>query len=112
MDWRIAYAHERKRVALMVSREDHCLLDLLWRWRRGELEMDIVGVVSNHEPARDEVEALGVPVPPRAGRRGTRSRRPRRSALELLAGHVDLVVLARYMQILSAAIPRAASAAR
>lgn len=38
MDWRIAYAHERKRTALLASRDDHCLLDLLWRWRRGELD--------------------------------------------------------------------------
>src|ERR1700736_1883672 len=40
MSWRIAYAGQRRRVALMASREDHCLLDLLWRNRRGELEMD------------------------------------------------------------------------
>jgi formyltetrahydrofolate deformylase len=41
-------ADERKRVALFASRYDHCLLDLLWRWRRRELEMDVVAVVSNH----------------------------------------------------------------
>ena len=61
MDWRIAYAHERKRVALMASREDHCLLDLLWRHRRGELDMDVTCVISNHELLRSEVETLGVP---------------------------------------------------
>ena len=100
MDWRIAFAHERKRVALMASREDHCLLDLLWRHRRGELEMDVVGVISNHELLRREVEALGVryelvPVSPAS--------KPQAEArvLELLAGNVELVILARYMQILS-----------
>jgi formyltetrahydrofolate deformylase len=99
-DWRIAYAHHRRRVALMASREDHCLLDLLWRHRRGELEMDVVCVVSNHEDLRGEVEALGVPyhcIPV------TRETKPEAEArnLELLSGNAELVVLARYMQILS-----------
>src|SRR5213076_2848849 len=48
MEWRFAYAAERKRMALLASREDHCLLDLLWRRRRGELDTDVVGVISNH----------------------------------------------------------------
>jgi formyltetrahydrofolate deformylase len=61
MDWRIAFAHERKRVVLMASREDHCLLDLLWRYRRGELDMDVACVISNHDLLRADVEALGVP---------------------------------------------------
>jgi formyltetrahydrofolate deformylase len=101
MDWRISYAHHRRRVALMASRADHCLLDLLWRHRRGELEMEIVWVISNHEDLREEVEALGVPflhIPV------TRENKPQAEAraLEALAGAVELVVLARYMQILSA----------
>jgi formyltetrahydrofolate deformylase len=100
MDWRLSYAHERKRVALMASREDHCLLDLLWRHRRGELDMDVTCVISNHQLLRPEVEALGVPyhhIPV------TRDTKPaaEAAALALLAGKVDLVVLARYMQILS-----------
>ncbi len=100
MHWRIAYAHERKRVALMASREDHCLLDLLWRHRRGELAMDIVCVVSNHELYRGEVETLAVPYHHVPVSRETKPAAEARG-LELLAGHVDLVVLARYMQILS-----------
>jgi formyltetrahydrofolate deformylase len=101
MEWRIAYAHERKRVALMASREQHCLLDLLWRHRTGELDMDIVLVISNHADAAREVDALQVPfrhVPVLADRKQDAEER----ALELLAGKVDVVVLARYMQILSA----------
>jgi formyltetrahydrofolate deformylase len=101
MEWRIAYAHERKRVALMASREDHCLFDLLWRQRRGELEMEIECVVSNHDDSREEVEALRVPyhhVPVTAAEKGRAESR----TLELLAGRVDLVILARYMQILTA----------
>jgi formyltetrahydrofolate deformylase len=83
----------------MVSREDHCLSDLLWRWRSGELGADVVAVVSNHPEHASQVEQLGlpfhhVPVKPQA-----RSEAEDR-ALELI-GHVDLLVLARYMQILS-----------
>ncbi len=101
MDWRISYARERRRVALMASREDHCLLDLLWRQRRGELEMDIAGVVSNHEHLRREVESLGVPYHHIPVTRDTKPQAEAR-ALELLAGDAEIVILARYMQILTA----------
>jgi formyltetrahydrofolate deformylase len=101
MDWRFAYASERPRLALLASRDDHCLLDLLWRRRRGELDADIVAVVSNHPDHEADVGGFGVPyhhVPVDPGDRAAAEGR----MLELLAGHVDLVVLARYMQILSA----------
>jgi formyltetrahydrofolate deformylase len=101
MDWRVAYARERRRAALMASREDHCLLDLLWRRRRGELDLDIACVISNHEDLRGEVESLGVPYQHIPVTRETKPQAEAR-ALELLAGDVELVVLARYMQILSA----------
>jgi formyltetrahydrofolate deformylase len=100
MDWRIAYAHERKRVALMASREDHCLLDLLWRYRRGELDMDVICVISNHEALRGDVEALGVPYEFVPVTRETKAE-AESDVLGLVGGSVDLVVLARYMQILS-----------
>ena len=101
MDHRFAEAGERKRVAIMVSREDHCLADLLWRWRSGELEAEVTTVVSNHPDHAETVGMLGVdyhhvPVTEEA-RREAEAR-----ALELLAGRVDLLVLARYMQVLSA----------
>ena len=100
MQWRISHADERKRVALLVSREEHCLLDLLWRWRRGELEAEIVLVASNHPDLEEDVGSFGVPyhhmpVPP------DRKAEAEERLLELLAGRVDLGVLARYMQILS-----------
>jgi formyltetrahydrofolate deformylase len=100
MQWRITHAARRKRVALMVSREDHCLLDLLWRWRRGELDVDIGLVVANHPDLRDQVAQFGVPfehVPVERGRKPEAEARQ----LDMLAGRFDLVVLARYMQILS-----------
>jgi formyltetrahydrofolate deformylase len=100
MDWRLTLGSQRKRVAILVSRYDHCLLDLLWRWRRGELVADIVRVISNHPDLEPEVGGFGLPfthVPVE------KSRKPESEArmLALLAGRVDLVVLARYMQILS-----------
>ena len=61
LEWRLAPADRPKRMAIMASRDDHCLLDLLWRRRRGELDAEIVVVVSNHERHRADVEAFGVP---------------------------------------------------
>lgn len=90
-----------KRVALMVSRYDHCLLDLLWRWRRGELSVDVGAVVSNWTDLEAEVARFGVPyhhVPV------TRESKAVAEAaqLELIGGgQFDLIVLARYMQVLS-----------
>jgi formyltetrahydrofolate deformylase len=100
MDWQMWPSGEPKRVAILVSKSDHCLLDLIWRWRRGQLEADIVLVASNHPDLRGDVEAFGldyhhVPVEPE------RKAEAEERLLELLIGRVDLVVLARYMQILS-----------
>lgn len=100
MDHHFAESSRRKRVAIMVSREDHCLSDLLWRWRNRELGGDLVAVLSNHPDHAEQVESVGVPfhhVPISPDSRGEAERRE----LELLEG-VDLLVLARYMQILSA----------
>ena len=101
MTWRISYTRERRRVGLMASRADHCLMDLLWRNSRGELDMDVICVISNHEDVRPEVEALGVSFLHIPVSRETKPQAEQR-ALEALAGSVDLVVLARYMQVLSA----------
>ena len=100
MQWRMSDARVPKRVAILVSREDHCLLDLLWRRRRGELEIDVPFVASNHADLREDVESFGLAyehVPVEKGRK----REAEQRLLELLRDEVDLVVLARYMQILS-----------
>jgi formyltetrahydrofolate deformylase len=100
MEWRITHAARPKRIAVLVSREDHCLLDLLWRLRRGELHAEIGQVVSNHPDGAEHVAQFGVPyahVPVEPGRKANAEARQ----LDLLAGRFDLVVLARYMQILS-----------
>jgi len=102
MNWRMHYAAHRKRVAILVSRYDHCLAELLWRWGRGELHADIRLIVSNHPDLAVEAERFGVrfehvPVP-RGGKPAAEA-----AMLELLGGGYDLIVLARYMQILSGA---------
>jgi formyltetrahydrofolate deformylase len=100
MDYSFAESGELKRVAIMASQEDHCLSDLLWRWRSGELGADVVAVLSNHERHREQVTSLGLPfhhVPVEAGGKAEAEEK----ALALVEG-VDLLVLARYMQILSA----------
>lgn len=101
MEWRIRWWGERQRVAILVSRHDHCLIDLLWRHRRGELDGDVVAVISNHPDLRGEAQAAGVPYHhvPVEGEEGMARAEAR--MLELLAGEVDVVVLARYMRILS-----------
>jgi formyltetrahydrofolate deformylase len=102
MEWQLTDAGVPKRVAIMVSRYDHCLLDLLWRARRSELELDIGLVISNHADLADQVRAFAVPFVHVPVTRETKAEAERRQ-IELLAGNFDLVVLARYMQVLSGA---------
>jgi formyltetrahydrofolate deformylase len=89
------------RVAIFVSRYDHCLLDLLWRARRGELPVDVVQVVSNHPDLAVDVAAFGVPFMHIPVTRATKPEAEQRQLDLLHARQVDLVVMARYMQILS-----------
>jgi formyltetrahydrofolate deformylase len=102
MDWRIRWWGERQRIAILVSRHEHCLIDLLWRQRRGELDGEVVAVLSNHPDLLGEAQAAGVPYHhvPVEGEQGMAAAEER--MLGLLAGKVDVVVLARYMRILSA----------
>ena len=100
MDFRLTEAAKPKRVALMASTEDHCLLDLLWRNQRGELDMSVVMVIANHPDLADQVRPFGVPFLHVPASRDNRDDAEQRQ-LDLLRGNVDLVVLARYMQILT-----------
>jgi len=101
MEWRIHDSRERTRVLIMVSNFDHCLEDLLYRHRMGELKMDVTAIVSNHvtlQPTamRHNLPYFHLPVTP-----GTKAEQERR-LLELIdSTRTELVVLARYMQILS-----------
>jgi formyltetrahydrofolate deformylase len=100
MEYRFAESGLRKRVAIMVSREDHCLSDLLWRWRSGELDCELTMVISNHAEHADQVAAVGLPFHHVPVTPATRAE-AERQVLELLGDDLDLLVLARYMQILS-----------
>jgi formyltetrahydrofolate deformylase len=100
MAWQMWQGERPKRVAVLVSRYDHCLLDLLWRWRRGELEAEIGLVASNHPDLAGDVEGFGLPYHHIPVEKGAKAEAEER-LLDLLAGNFDLIVLARYMQILS-----------
>ncbi len=101
-EWTLRNAESRLRVVLMVSKQGHCLADLLWRWRAGELSFDLACVISNHEDFREVVEREGipfhwVPIDPKN----------KAAAFEEISAvwkhaRADLVVLARYMQIIPA----------
>jgi formyltetrahydrofolate deformylase len=101
MTWRIAWSDDVDRIALLVSKELHCLQDLLWRWHAGELNAEIPLIISNHPNAGSLADEAGVPflhLPIIDGDRAAQERRIRDALRE---ARVDLVVLARYMQILS-----------
>ncbi len=100
MRWKLTCAAQLKRMAIFVSKADHALQELLWRTHSGELNTDIRMIISNHRDLADIAGTWGIPfhhVPAAA------DTRPEAEAkqLELLGDDVDLVVLARYMQILS-----------
>jgi len=101
MTWQLEDATKRVRVLIAVSKLDHCLQDLLFRWRSGVMPVDIVGVVSNHSDLRSLVEWHKVPFHHLPVTNETRAQQEAQ-ILELISRHqVDLLVLARYMQILS-----------
>jgi formyltetrahydrofolate deformylase len=101
MNWRVAPSSRRPRVALFVSRQDHCLVDLLYRHRSGELACEIAVIVSNHPDAQRHADFYAIPyrvVPVNKENKGEAERQE----LAILQEHrIDLIVLARYMQVLS-----------
>jgi formyltetrahydrofolate deformylase len=104
MSWKLSFSSERRRVALFVSKENHCLYDLLARHEAGDLSVDIAVIVSNHEILRPAAERFGIPF---AHFPITKENRIQQEAaqIEMLGEHrVDTVVLARYMQIISPAL--------
>src|SRR6516225_1165730 len=100
MRWRLTRAADRKRVVIMVSRADHALQEILWRAQGGELRADIRMIVSNHPDAEETAQWWGIPfhyIPVTPQTKGEAEA----AQLGLLKGEADLVILARYMQILS-----------
>jgi formyltetrahydrofolate deformylase len=104
MDWQMTATGHRANVLVLVSREGHCLNDLLYRWRSGSLPAEIVGVVGNHADLEPLATGSGVPFHHLPVTDETRAAQEQR-ILDLVAElDVELVVLARYMQVLSAAV--------
>lgn len=102
MDWTIRDAAARPRVLILVSKFDHCLVDLLYRRRIGELAMDLVGVVANHpRETYAGVDLDGIPFEHLPVTRATKLEQETRLWSIVRESGADLVVLARYMQILS-----------
>ena len=100
MSWRVAYADQTKRMAVLVSKYDHCLLELLWRVRSGEFDVEIPLVISNHDDLRETVESFGLTFHHLSVNKETKAEQEGQM-LALLENQVDFIVLARYMQILS-----------
>jgi formyltetrahydrofolate deformylase len=101
MDWRITNGHRRSKTAIFVSKYDHCLYDLLLRQRSGELSTEIPLIISNHPDLEPVAQQFGIPFHHLPITKETK-RAQETKALELLReADVDLVVLARYMQILT-----------
>jgi formyltetrahydrofolate deformylase len=100
MEWILNPASEKKRVAILVSKYDHVLLDLLWKHSRGMLPAHIEMVISNHPNLQKETENFGVSYHTVAVTPETKQAAEEK-LLALMAGKIDLVVLARYMQVLS-----------
>ncbi len=101
MRWHVYWGNETKRMAVLASKEGHCLNDLLWRWKTGELDVDISFVASNHEGLKEYVDVVGLPfyhLPVVA----TNKQAQEQQLLSLMDEcQVEFLVLARYMQILS-----------
>ncbi|OZT10814.1 formyltetrahydrofolate deformylase [Priestia aryabhattai] len=101
MEAKFTYAHRLKRTAVFVSKELHCLLELLWAWESGDLMSDIAVVVSNHEDAREVVESFGIPFYHIPATKEIRAEAEAQQLQLLKDYNIDLIILARYMQILT-----------
>ena len=101
MDVRLSYAEKRKRVAIFASKYDHCLHDLLWRQRAGEFDCDIPLVVSNHPDLEDLSRQFGANFKLFPISKETKTEQEKKEAALLRENDIDLVVMARYMQILT-----------
>ncbi|QHT62777.1 formyltetrahydrofolate deformylase [Paenibacillus lycopersici] len=100
MKWLTFRASRKKRLAIFVSKEDHCLLELLWQWQAGDLDAEIAMVVSNHPDMKGLVESFGIPFHHIPVTPDTKAEAEKRQ-LEAVKGKADIIVLARYMQIIS-----------
>lgn len=101
MKWRLSLHTHIKKIAIFVSKEEHCLLELLWEWQAGELLADFALVISNHEQMRETVESFGIPYYYIPVTKETKQEAEAKQIQLLKEYGIDVIVLARYMQILS-----------
>ena len=101
MRWRLALSETRPKLAIFVSQYDHCLADLLYRHHSGELQCDIPVIISNHEQGQQLAEFYNIPFLYLPVTKETKAEVEQRQLALLREHNIDLVVLARYMQILS-----------
>jgi len=101
MNYQFTNAQEKKRTAVYVSNEPHCLMELLWEWRSGDLYTDIVVVISNHETSREIVESYGIPFHYLPTNKNIREQVEAEQIKLMEEYDIDLLILARYMQILT-----------
>jgi formyltetrahydrofolate deformylase len=101
MQWRVNYTAQPKRMAILVSRYDHCFLDLLWRKRRGELHIEIPLIISNHEDLRRDADMFGIPFHVVPVNKENKAEAEAEQVRLMHEAGADFAVLARYMQILS-----------
>jgi formyltetrahydrofolate deformylase len=101
MEWRVSHTDTPKRMAILVSRYDHCLTDLLWRWDAGEIDAEIPLVVSNHPDLASRAENYGIPFHHLPVTKETKPEQESEVLDHLSENRVNVVVLARYMQILT-----------
>jgi len=102
MTWSLRPESRHKRVVLMVSRFDHCLADLLYRWRSGELQMEVVGIIANYPRAfYDNIDFGAIPFHYLPVEKETKMEQEAQVWETIRAAEADVVVLARYMQVLS-----------
>ena len=101
MEYSFRYVSELKKTAIFVSKEPHCLLELLWEYQSGDLMMEIAMVISNHEDTREIVEQAGIPFYYIPANKEIRRQVEEEQIRLLKEKEVDVIVLARYMQILT-----------
>lgn len=100
--WTMRSLKEKQRVMILVSKFDHCLADLLYRWRTGEIDMDIVGIIANHpRETYAHLDLDGIPFHYLPVTKATKMEQEAQVWELIRAANTDLVVLARYMQVLS-----------
>jgi len=100
MNWRIHNVNRKKKMAIFVSKEDHCLVELIWQWQAGDLDGEIAMVVSNHPDMKEYVESFGIPYHLIPVTPDTKKEAEMRQ-LEVIGDDIDVIILARYMQIIS-----------